>query len=390
VNILNKKNDIKKQSDKIRDAWEKPINDRELSEIDSKIITGIEKFKRKKLKNKDVLWVLERLATTESAGMPIYRALGALAKMQKNSLIGERLREIQDMMSEGKTLATAMATREKEWGELTVALISAGEASGGLDTSIKKAASELESKQRLMKKVKGALFYPGAVLAITILLVSALLLFVVPKFESIYGDMGSTLPTITKVVLTLSDKAGLFFTILAILLSIIFFMIKKWRKSEVGALKFDQIKIKLPLVGKLFEKSSVARLASTLSALLGAGVPLLECLKYASISVGLKTHEVALLKARERVTDGIPLAVALHETGVFPELMIQLITVGSETGALPEMMAKYSESALDELNESAESLTTLIEPLMMVVIGGIVGIFLVALYLPVLDISSKI
>jgi type IV pilus assembly protein PilC len=146
----------------------------------------------------------------------------------------------------------------------------------------------------------------------------------------------------------------------------------------------------MPLVGKLFEKSSVARLASTLAALLGAGVPLLECLKYASLSVGLKTHEVALNVARERVTDGVPLAIALHETGVFPELMVQLVTVGSETGALPEMMAKYSESALEELNESAESLTTLIEPLMMVVIGGIVGIFLVALYLPVLDISSKI
>jgi type IV pilus assembly protein PilC len=293
-------------------------------------------------------------------------------------------------MSEGKTLATAMATRENEWGELTVALISAGEASGGLDISIKKAATELESKERLKKKVKGALFYPAAVLAITVLLVSALLLFVVPKFESIYGDMGSGLPGITKVVLTLSDRAGVFFLIIGLLITGLVFAIKNWRKKESGALKFDQIKIKMPLVGKLFEKSSVARLASTLAALLGAGVPLLECLKYASLSVGLKTHEVALNVARERVTDGVPLAIALHETGVFPELMVQLVTVGSETGALPEMMAKYSESALEELNESAESLTTLIEPLMMVVIGGIVGIFLVALYLPVLDISSKI
>jgi type IV pilus assembly protein PilC len=330
------------------------------------------------------------LATTESAGMPLYRALGALAKMQKNTLIGERLVEIQNLMSEGKTLASSLATREKEWGELTVALISAGEASGGLDTSIKKAAIELESKERLKKKVKSALFYPAAVLAITILLVSALLLFVVPKFESIYGDMGSSLPTVTKVVLALSDKAGIFFTVLGVLSAGSYIAVKRWRENEAGALKFDKIKIKLPLVGKLFEKSSVARLSSTLAALLGAGVPLLECLKYASLSVGLKTHEMALIRAKERVTDGIPLSVALYETGVFPELMIQLITVGSETGALPEMMAKYSESAIEELNDTTESMTTLIEPLMMVVIGGIVGIFLVALYLPVLDISSKI
>lgn len=387
---MSKNKVVKSNYDRLKDEWERPINDRELYNNDYIIKSKFNKLRKSKLKSKDVLWVLDRLATTESAGMPIYRALGALAKMQRKTLIGDRLTEIQDLMSEGKTLATAMATREREWGELTVALISAGEASGGLDISIKKAALELQSKERLKKKVKGALFYPAAVLGITVLLVSALLLFVVPKFESIYGDMGSNLPGITKVVLTLSDRAGIFFLSLGFIITGLVLIIKNWRKKESGALKFDEYKIKLPLVGKLFEKSSVARLASTLSALLGAGVPLLECLKYSSLSVGLKTHEVALNNARERVTDGIPLAVALHETGVFPELMIQLITVGSETGALPEMMAKYSESALEELNQSAESLTTLIEPLMMVVIGGIVGIFLVALYLPVLDISSKI
>ena len=388
--IKARKNKPKNSFEKDKELWEQPINEREISNIDYKFKNGFNKLKRKKLKNRDVLWILERLATTESAGMPLYRALGALAKMQKNTLIGERLTEIQNLMSEGKTLASSLATRESEWGELTVALISAGEASGGLDTSIKKAAIELESKERLKKKVKSALFYPAAVLAITILLVSALLLFVVPKFESIYGDMGSSLPTVTKVVLALSDKAGIFFIVLGVLSTGSYIAVKRWRENEAGALKFDKIKIKLPLVGKLFEKSSVARLSSTLAALLGAGVPLLECLKYASLSVGLKTHELALIRAKDRVTDGIPLSVALYETGVFPELMIQLITVGSETGALPEMMAKYSESAIEELNDTTESMTTLIEPLMMVVIGGIVGIFLVALYLPVLDISSKI
>jgi type IV pilus assembly protein PilC len=160
----------KSLSDKLREDWERPINERELTNLDLKIKSSFRRFKKSKLKNKDVLWVLERLATTESAGMPIYRALGALAKMQRDTIIGIRLREIQDLMSEGKTLATAMATRENEWGELTVALISAGEASGGLDISIKKAATELESKERLKKKVKGALFYPAAVLAITVLL----------------------------------------------------------------------------------------------------------------------------------------------------------------------------------------------------------------------------
>jgi type IV pilus assembly protein PilC len=166
--------------------------------------------------------------------------------------------------------------------------------------------------------------------------------------------------------------------------------LRRWRNTDSGRLRFDQLRLRVPLIGPLLDKAATARVSSTLSGLLSAGVPLLDCLRYASLAVGLRTHELALDTARERVTDGTPLAVALADTGVFPELMIQLITVGSETGALPEMMSKYSEAASEELTQTAESLTTMIEPVMMLLIGGIVGVFLVALYLPVIELGSAL
>jgi len=349
-----------------------------------------ERFARRRLRAQEVLWVLERLSTTESAGMPLYRSLGALARMQRGTLIGKRLSELQDMMGEGRTLATAMATRTDEWGALTIALISAGEASGSLEDALRRAVDQMDSRLRLRRKVRSAMFYPASVLGITVLLIGVLLLFVVPRFEKIYAELGSNLPAVTKVVLGLANQAPLVAVLglLAVFATVV--GLRRLRSTEQGRFRFDQARLRIPYVGTLLEKAATARVASTFSALLSAGVPLLESLTYAGQAVGLRTHEVALDQARQRVSDGVTLAAALEETGRFPELMIQLITVGQETGALPSMMAKYSEAAAEELADSADTLTSLIEPLMMVVIGGVVGIFLVALYLPVIELGGAI
>jgi type IV pilus assembly protein PilC len=371
-------------------AWQTPTVDLDAVQVSTSRPTLRARFARRKLRSKEVLWVLERLTTTESAGMPIYRALGALARMQRNTLLGQRLGELQDLMGEGKTLASAMATREAEWGQLTVALVTAGEASGGLEESIRRASEQMDARQRLRRKVRSAMFYPASVLFITVLLVTILLLFVVPRFEKIYAELGSELPSITKVVLALSNQAPLAITLTLLAGFAATVALRRWRATDAGRLRFDELRLRIPVIGSLLEKAATARVASTLSALLSAGVPLLDCLSYAGQAVGLSTHEQALEAARSRVTDGIPLAVALAETGRFPELMIQLITVGAETGALPAMMGKYSEAAAEELSQSAESLTTMIEPAMMLVIGGIVGVFLIALYLPVIELGSAL
>lgn len=372
-----------------RRAWEMPSSlQSEVSEGNGRSLR--DRFSRRRLRPQEVLWVLERLSTTESAGMPLYRSLGALARMQKGTLVGKRLSELQDMMGEGRTLATAMGMRSDEWGELTVALISAGEASGSLEDALRRAVTQMDSRLRLRRKVRSAMFYPASVLGITVLLIAVLLLFVVPRFEKIYAELGSNLPIVTKVVLGLANQAPLVavLTIIASFGAVV--SIRRLRSTDQGRLRFDQARLRIPYVGSLLEKAATARVASTFSALLAAGVPLLESLSYAGQAVGLRTHEVALEQARQRVSDGVTLATALDETGRFPELMIQLITVGQETGALPSMMAKYSTAAAEELADSADTLTSLIEPLMMVIIGSVVGVFLVALYLPVIELGSAI
>jgi type IV pilus assembly protein PilC len=375
-------------AEQARRDWEMPAADTDSTSERS--VNLRVRVARRKLRGSEVLWVLERLSTTESAGMPLYRALGALARMQSGSLVGRRLTELQELMSEGRTLADAMGTRAEEWGPLTVALISAGEASGGLEEALRRAVAQMDARMRLRRKVRSALFYPAAVLGITVLLIGVLLLFVVPRFEKIYAELGSNLPGITKVVLALANQAplALVLTLTAALASLI--GIRKLRSTAAGRLRFDQIKLRVPYIGSLLDKAATARVASTLSGLLSAGVPLLDCLTFAAQAVGLRTHEIALEQARQRVSDGVTLSVALEETGRFPELMIQLITVGQETGALPTMMSKYSEAASEELSAAAENLTSLIEPFMMVVIGGVVGLFLIALYLPVIELGGAI
>lgn len=372
-----------------RRAWQMPA----VTIGDSRAVPGSslkDRVARRRLRAKEVLWVLERLATTESAGMPIYRALGALARMQRGTLVGRRLDELQVLMSEGRTLATAMATREAEWGQLTVALITAGEASGGLETAIRRSADQMDARQRLRRKVRSAMFYPSSVLAITVLLVTILLLFVVPRFEKIYEQLGSELPAVTKAVLALSSQAPLAITATLLAAFAALVGIRRLRSTDEGRYRFDSLRLRIPVIGALLEKGATARVASTLAALLSAGVPLLESISYAGQAVGLRTHELALEEVRARVTDGVPLATALEATGRFPDLMVQLVTVGTETGALPTMMSKYSEAASEELTQSAEGLTTMIEPIMMLLIGGIVGVFLVALYLPVIELGSTL
>jgi type IV pilus assembly protein PilC len=375
-------------AEQARREWEMPASTAE--SLNDRKVKVRDRVARRKLRGSEVLWVLERLSTTESAGMPLYRALGALARMQSGTLVGRRLSELQELMSEGRTLADAMKTRAEEWGELTVALISAGEASGGLEEALRRAVTQMDARMRLRRKVRSALFYPVAVLGITVLLIGVLLLFVVPRFEKIYAELGSNLPGITKVVLALANQAPL--ALVSLLAASLFALVglRKLRSTSQGRLRLDQFKLRVPYIGSMLDKAATARVSSTLSALLSAGVPLLDCLSYASQAVGLRTHEIALEQARQRVSDGITLSVALEETGRFPELMIQLITVGQETGALPNMMSKYADAASEELSTAAENLTSLIEPFMMVVIGGVVGLFLIALYLPVIELGGAI
>lgn len=339
---------------------------------------------------KDVAWFADQLATTQTAGIPLYRSLGMLAKMRAETPIGRRMAEIQRRIGDGDSLSQAMAAERATWGSMVCSLVAAGEASGSLDATFRRISSMLATRLGLRRKIIGALTYPIAVMVITVVLVAALLLLVVPRFEDIYDSLGSELPAITKVVVGLSGNAPAALGVVVALTVGVIFLLRLARRNDSLGMKVDRVKLRLPLVGKLIAKGVNARVASTISSLISSGVPLLDALEFASEAAASRPHRNSLLEVKRRLADGSTFSAALAEESLWPEMMIQLIAVGEEAGSLPSMMERYAEQTVAEVDAAATSLTKLIEPLLMVVIGAVVGVFLLALYLPIFNLGSQI
>jgi type IV pilus assembly protein PilC len=313
-----------------------------------------------------------------------------LAAMRKNTPLGRRLVEIQSRISEGSSLADALRSDVRTWGSMVCALIGAGEASGSLDAAFRRVADLLNARIGLRRKILGALTYPIMVLVITIVLVAALLIVVVPRFKDIYASLGSELPALTQFIVGISGNAPAVLLAVVVLVAAVFVVLSQARRRPELGYKVDRVKLKLPVVGPLVAKGVYARVASTLSSLLSAGVPMLEALDFAAESAGSEPHRRDLAEVRRAIADGATLTSALSASGLWPDLMIQLVTVGEEAGSLPDMAERYAKRSLEEVDLAAGNLTKLIEPLLMVVIGVVVGVFLLALYLPIFNLGSQL
>jgi type IV pilus assembly protein PilC len=346
--------------------------------------------RRGRVSAKDVAWTMDQLATTQTSGVPLFRALGMIASMRKNSPLGDRLEELQRRIGEGASLSQAMKEDEKTWGQLVIALVGAGEASGSLDRAFTRVASLLMARMALRRKILGAMTYPVVLIAVTASLVATLLLMVVPMFEGIYETLGGELPGLTKAVISASRLAlpGLFF--LLMLIGMLFFVLRRARTEESLGLKVDSLKMRIPVIGKLLAKGVYSRTASTLASLLSSGVPMLEALEFAAVAAGSHPHRLSLLNIRRRLTDGGTFSTSLAEDGLWPDLLLQLATVGEEAGSLPEMMERYATRALEEVDAAATAMTKLIEPLLIVVVGAVIGVFVLALYLPMFNLGSQL
>lgn len=346
--------------------------------------------KSRKLKQADILWFAEQMATMQSGGIPLYKALGMVASLRKDSDTGKILKELQRKVGDGSTLAAAMRADEKSWTMSVVALVDAGEASGTLEDAFLRVVSLIEGRLRLRKKLRSALTYPLVVVVVMLVLVSGMLLVVVPRFEDIYASLGSELPSITQLVVSLSSKAP--FVIVA-LIGCIVASVFAWRfakNSKTLSLKLDSFKFSIPILGPLMLKGVYARVSSLLSALLSSGIPLLEALEYTAAAAGSSVHSASLTRMRRSLADGALFSKALDDEKLWPDIMVQFATVGEQSGGLAIMMEKVSKRAYEEVETSSERLTSLIEPLMMVMIGAVIGLFLLALYLPILDLGSQI
>lgn len=344
----------------------------------------------KKVKLKDVAWAARNLATTQGAGLPVVRALKMLGMQRQGEAIGKTLLNIHEQVVNGSSLGEAFASEEHQLGPLTTALIQAGESSGKLDVSLAKLADLCDARVRLKRKVASAMAYPAVMIGLVILIFFAMLVFVVPAFKDMFDQLHGTLPAPTLILLKGSNfMTGNFYLLPLFPIGIVF----GWRnlkKSVTFQHKRDAFMLKMPLFGSLFTATAVARLATTLASGLGAGVPLLDALNLSASVANNHVFTTALEAARNDVRDGKSLAAALAPQEAIPDLFTQLIAIGEETGAVDELLVKYAQTVEDEVETKVEGLTSVLEPLMIVVFGAVVGSMVVALYMPMLTVFNQI
>jgi type IV pilus assembly protein PilC len=344
-----------------------------------------------KVKLKDLAVFSRQFATMINSGLSLLRTLNILSEQTENPLLATTIGLLRDDVERGSSLSAAMSKHPKVFSPLFVSMVKAGETGGQLDTVLMRVADNFEADYKLRQKVKSAMTYPVVVAGIAGLLVTVMLLFVVPTFAGMFEGLGGTLPLPTAILLAISTRAK-FLVPLFIVLSIIGTIgYKKGRKaSSEFRLKTDKAKLKIPIFGNLFQKVAVSRFTRTLSLLLRAGVPVLQALDIVSEATGNEVLARASADVKESVRSGETVATPLSKHKVFPPMVVQMISVGEDTGALDDMLDRISDFYDQEVESTTEQLTSLIEPIMIGVLGGIVGAMVIALYMPMFKIFDLI
>ena len=344
-----------------------------------------------KVKLKDVALFSRQFATMIGSGLSLLRTLNILAEQTEHQLLAKTIAEIRDDVERGSSLSGSMSKHPKVFSELFVAMVRAGETGGQLDTVLNRVADNFEADYKLRQKVKSAMTYPVVVAGIAVLLVTIMLLFVVPTFAEMFTGLGGTLPLPTAVLLKLS-KAAKWLVPTMIVLAIGGRIAYKRGRAASADVRYhtDKLKLKVPIFGDLFQKVALSRFARTLALLLKAGVPVLQALDIVSQTTGNEVLSRAAQDVKESVRSGETMAAPLARHGIFPPMVVQMIGVGEDTGALDAMLDKVSDFYDQEVESTTESLTALIEPLMIAVLGGIVGSMIVALYMPMFSIFDLI
>jgi len=322
--------------------------------------------------------------------LPIIQCMDILHSQQKNATFKKMLKQIKESVEGGATLAEALKKYPKHFDDLFVNMIAAGEAGGILDAILRRLAAYMEKAARLKAKVKGAMTYPLVTLAIAIIVLAVILVFVIPVFEEMFADFGSQLPAPTQFVVALSDlvKSKILYLIGAGILFMIAF--KKYYATEKGHDMVDALVLKLPVFGMLLRKVAVAKFSRTMGTMLSSGVAILEALDIVAKTSGNRTIEKAIYDVRSGIAEGRTMADPLNESGVFPTMVCQMISVGESTGALDAMLEKIADFYDEEVDQAVENMTALIEPIMLVFLGVTIGGLVIAMYLPIFKMAGAI
>jgi len=345
---------------------------------------------KKKVNQRSIAIFTRQLATMIDAGLPLVQSMESLSSQQESKVFKNILREIREDVEGGSTFAGALKKYPGTFNELYTNLVVAGEEGGILDNILNRLANYIEKSEALKKKVKSALIYPATIVGVAVVVVMILMIFVIPVFETMFKSGGQNLPLPTLIVVTISKLIKKYVIIFIPAMILLFFMLKKYYKTQNGKAVLDRLLLKLPVFGSLFKKIAVARFSRTLGTLVSSGVPILDGLSIVSRTAGNRTIETAILDARASIREGETIAEPLSRSGLFPPMVIQMISVGESTGALDSMLSKIADFFEEEVDIAVTNLTSLLEPLLMVFLGVVIGGVVIAMYLPIFQMASAV
>ena len=346
--------------------------------------------RRKRITDKDLVVFTRQFATMIDAGLPLVQCLEILSAQVDNRSFGKVLNDVKMDVESGMTYADALKRQPKVFDNLYANMVSAGEAGGTLDVILQRLAKQMEKNAKLKGQVKSAMVYPAAILGIAVIVVSVLLVWVIPIFAKMFADFGGALPGPTQLVINMSEIMQKYIIFILIGLGGLFWLLRRYYKTPKGRLHIDATALKMPVLGDLIRKISVARFTRTLGTLIQSGVPIMDSLEIVAHTAGNKVVENSVLAARTSVGEGKTLADPIQKSGVFPPMVVQMISVGEATGALDAMLAKIADFYDDEVDTAVAALTSLLEPALMVFLGTVIGFIVIAMYLPIFKLASAI
>jgi type IV pilus assembly protein PilC len=332
-----------------------------------------------------------QFATMVDAGLNVVASLRILEDQTTDTYLAAVISEVRTDVEGGALLSQAFARHPKVFSRLYVSMVEAGEAAGILDEVLDRLATQIEKEANIKRRVKGALVYPLLVLSFSFLVLTAMLLFIVPIFQKLYGQLGGTLPTLTQLIVNLSELMRTRWYLVFPAIGITIFCFLRWKRSEGGRKVWDAFKLRVPMkIGDIVLKVAMARFARTLSTLVAAGVDILKALEITGTTAGNWVVEEALRGVREKVHAGIPIAQPLVEHPVFPPMVSQMVKIGEETGELDAMLGKIADFYEEEVDASISALTSIIEPIMIIMVGAVIGTIIISMYLPMFKLLTLI
>jgi type IV pilus assembly protein PilC len=342
------------------------------------------------IKMRDIVIFTRQFSTMINAGLPLVQALDILAKQTENKVLANVTRDIVFDVESGHTVADALAKHPKAFSDLYVNMVAAGEAGGILDTILMRLATFMEKNDALVRKVKGAMIYPAVIMSVAAIAICVLLIFVIPVFENMFAGVGLALPMPTRVVIGASDFLRSYWWALLAAGGAGFWLFKRYYATSNGKLNVDRMLLRFPVLGDVLRKSAVSRFTRTLGTLISSGVSILDGLEITAKTAGNRVIQDAIMQSRASIAGGDTIAAPLQKSAVFPPMVISMIAVGEQTGGLDEMLSKIADFYDEEVDAAVSGLLSLLEPVMIVFLGVIVGGMVVAMYLPIFDMINAV